>query len=200
VSSCANAYEALEHLRAGPVHILLCDIKMPEVDGFALIRSLTHQPRIILTTAHPEYALESYDVGVVDYLMKPIAFDRFLKALRRATTLPAEPVVSPPKKTPLEYLFFKVEKTFRKIFIHDIEFIEAYGNYVKVHTATETLLVAGKISILQSKLDAERFVRVHKSYLVALAKIRLVESNQIHIGRTIVPVGESYRAAFFGRL
>ena len=92
--SCANAYEAQDLLRAEPVHILLCDIKMPEVDGLALIRSLTHQPRIILTTAHPEYALESYDIGVVDYLMKPIAFDRFLKALRRAIVLPDKPVLA----------------------------------------------------------------------------------------------------------
>lgn len=210
VGSCANAYEALAQMREEPVDILLCDIKMPEVDGFALIRSLSpempapayryHRPKLILTTAYPEYALESYDIGVVDYLMKPIALDRFLKALERAINPSTGPTAAPPEKIPLEYLFFRVDKTFRKVFVQDIEYIEAYGNYVKVYTETETLLVPGKISALQSTLDAERFIRVHKSYVVALAKIRLVDGNQIHIGRAIVPVGESYRAAFFGRL
>lgn len=200
VGSCANAFEALALLGRERVDILLCDIKMPEVDGFAFLRSLTRPPRVILTTAHPEYALESYDIGVVDYLMKPIALDRFLKAINRAIHPATDLIVAPFQKKPLDYLFFKVDKTFRKVFINDIQFIEAYGNYVKVHTDDGMLLVPGKISALEATLDTERFIRVHKSYLVALAKIRQIEGGQIHFEQAIVPVGESYRAAFLGRL
>ena len=203
VGSCANAYDALTLIQNERVDILLCDIKMPEVDGFALIRSLPNPPRIILTTAYPDYALESYDIGVVDYLMKPIALDRFLKALNRAIHPTTASTV--PEKKPLDYLFFKVDKAFRKVFVNEIQFIEAYGNYVKVYTDSEMLLVPGKISALETTLDTGQFIRVHKSYLVALAKIRQIEGSQIHFeraafGRAIVPLGESYRAAFLGRL
>ncbi|HEX8656540.1 MAG TPA: LytTR family DNA-binding domain-containing protein [Hymenobacter sp.] len=198
--SCANAYEALAVLRRTPVDIMCCDIKMPEVDGFALIRSLPLPPRVILTTAYAEYALPSYDLGVVDYLLKPIALNRFLKALDRALLAPTAPAAPLPRK-PLDYLFFKVDKAFRKVFVRDIEFIEACGNYVKVHTVSgESLLVPGKISALAATLDDAGFVRVHKSYLVALANIRRVEGTLIQLGRAAVPLSESYRAAFLARL
>ncbi|MBD2767261.1 response regulator transcription factor [Hymenobacter sp. BT664] len=199
--SCANAYEALAVLRQTPVDIMCCDIKMPEVDGFALIRSLPQPPRIILTTAYAEYALPSYDLGVVDYLLKPIALNRFLKALDRALLVPPAAPIAPPPRRPLDYLFFKVDKAFRKVFVQDIAFIEACGNYVKVHmTGGEALLVPGKISALAATLDDAGFVRVHKSYLVALANIRQVEGSLIQLGRATVPLSESYRAAFLARL
>jgi DNA-binding LytR/AlgR family response regulator len=201
VGSCANAYEALAVLRRTPVDILCCDIKMPEVDGFALIRSLARPPRIILTTAHAEYALASYELGVVDYLLKPVALDRFLKALARALPSPAAPPAEPAPRKPLDYLFFKVDKAFRKVFTQDIEYIEACGNYVKVHTTDgEALLVPGKISALTATLNEAGFVRVHKSYLVALANIQRVEGSLIQLSRATVPLSESYRAAFLSRL
>jgi two-component system, LytTR family, response regulator len=198
VKSCQNAFEVLETIREHEkIDILFLDIKMPELTGLQLIGSLEHKPKVIMTTAYSEFAIDAYDLGVEDYLMKPIAFDRFVKAVNRVTEVSKSDVVNDVTTDKTEnFIFFKSDRTFHKVFLKDIIYIEAYGNFIKVKTLKNTLIVADKISGIEQKLDSSKFMRVHKSYIVATQHIEKITGNTIYTTDGTVQIGESYRGLF----
>jgi DNA-binding LytR/AlgR family response regulator len=206
VKSCQNAFEVLEILRGPKIDILFLDIKMPELTGLQLLKTMEIKPKIILTTAYSEFALDAFELGVSDYLMKPIAFERFVKAVNRVLndmplstpSMGTQPTISDnlaDKNN--DFMFFKADKTFHKVLFSDIIGVEAYGNFVKIRTSKNTLVVADKISNIEQKLDNQLFMRVHKSHIVATNHIQGITGNLIHTPQGNIPIGESYRNTFF---
>lgn len=191
VASCDNALSALEILQQRPVDLIFLDVEMPRLDGFAMLRSLTRPPAVIVVSAHREYALEGYDLNVVDYLLKPFGFDRFLKALNKARATVT--VGTGPEAT----LFVKDGKKHHQIAIAEIVYVEARANYAMVVLEDRQILINEKISDLEKRLGGT-VIRVHKSYLVALRKIRAVLSDEIDMGERRIPVGRTYKAAVAG--
>ena len=198
VGNCYNAIEALNFLHENTVDILFLDINMPELSGLDMLKTLSNPPIVILTTAYSEYALESYEFGVTDYLMKPIRFDRFLKAINKVLELKADAPTAAvaPEKTvaPKETSFFvKVDGVQRKVRFEDILYVESKGNFVRLHLADTRLMTADTLSNMDKKLSPYGFLRVHKSFIVNLEKITGLEGNRLLIQDTKIPIGNSYK-------
>ncbi len=194
--NCYNAFEAMQLLNEQNVDLLFLDLNMPKLSGFDFLRTLSNPPKIIVTTAYAEFALESYDLDVADYLLKPFAFDRFVKAvnkaLKKATVQTAAPV-SPVANTK-STLFLKGDKKFHQIQWDHILFVEAYGHYTKVYLKDEMILSNQKISALEELLPSDQFLRVHKSFIVATDKIKFIEGNRLRIEEHEIPIGQTYKS------
>jgi two-component system, LytTR family, response regulator len=205
VGTCKNAFEVLETLQNTAVDILFLDIKMPNLTGLDMVKTLEKRPKIIFTTAYSDYAVDAFDLGVADYLMKPVPFERFLKAVNRcippsntpSVSEPSEPVLMPQLRKEDDFIFLKTDRTFMKFLLDDIHFIEAYGNYVKVHLTDKTWVVSDKISTISDHLNPSEFIRVHKSFIVSLKKIEQLENTLITIKKTQIIVSDMYKKAFF---
>jgi two-component system, LytTR family, response regulator len=205
VATCKNAFEVLTALQNTPIDIVFLDIKMPNLTGLELVKTLEKRPKIIFTTAYSEYAVDAFELGVADYLMKPVSFERFLKAVNRCLSSPkdpsvstaSEPVLTPQLRKEDDFIFLKTDRTFMKILLNDIHFVEAYGNYVKVHLTDKTWVISDKISTICEHLNPDEFVRVHKSFIVSLSKIEQLENNLITIKKTQIAVSDMYRKGFF---
>lgn len=196
-ASCKSALEALALLNHQAFDILFCDIKMPGLNGLDFLNILDKKPAIVLTSAYPEFALEGYDIGVTDYLLKPIRFERFMKAVGRAMgKLPVAEAPEAQRQVAKPFLFFKTDGEFVKVLLDDIGYIEAYGNYVRVHTSGKPLLVKGTLSAIEEVLDKKRFARIHKSYIVALAGVTRTDGHVVSLGAVELPVGSYYKKAF----
>ena len=199
VKDCYDALQAIEFLNSNQVDLIFLDLNMPKLKGFEFLRTLKNPPKVIVTTAYKEFALEGYELDVSDYLLKPFSFERFLKAVNKAT----ESLEKPPTQAPVaasasteqSSIFLKGDKKHHQVFIDDLFYVEALGNYCKVHTSQGIIITHEKISSLEEKLEAYQFIRVHKSYLVARKKIREVEGNQLMVGESKIPVGQTYRSA-----
>jgi len=196
--NCYNAIEALNFLHENTVDILFLDINMPELSGLEMLKTLSNPPIVILTTAYSEYALQSYEFGVTDYLMKPIRFDRFLKAINRVLELKADTTtaVPVPEKTivPKETSFFiKVDGVQRKVRFEDILYVESKGNFVRLHLTDARLMTADTLTNMDKKLSPHGFLRVHKSFIVNLEKLTGLEGNRLLIDDLKIPVGNSYK-------
>jgi DNA-binding LytR/AlgR family response regulator len=193
VGNAYKAADAVNFLQKNAVDIVFLDIQMPELTGLELLKTLQQPPNIIFTTAYSEYALESYELGVVDYLLKPIRFDRFLKAIQK---------VSITKKMPVEndYFFAKANGAQHRINFADIRFVEAFGNFVKIHVIDKFILTAETMIEMENKLNAANFIRVHKSFIVNTNKIESVNGNQINIGQNEIPIGASYKVNVFNTI
>jgi two-component system LytT family response regulator len=193
VKTFENAMEALDLLRTCKTDLLFLDIQMPGLSGLQLIKTFAARPAIILTTAHSQYAVEGFELGVTDYLLKPITFERFIKAVNRAIGVRFQSAVPAPELKVNEFIFLKMNRDFHKVFLKDICFIEAAGNFVMVHLAGKRLLVSGKISDYATMLMDKGFVRVHKSFIVSLDHILQFGHNRLFVGQTEIPVSESYQ-------
>ncbi len=199
--NCYDAFEAMEFLNKNRVELIFLDINMPKLNGFELLRTLTHSPKVIVTTAYQEFALEGYELGVVDYLVKPFSFERFVKAVNKAISVQNDSI----KNTVLSDLslknieskgdsfFVKGDKKHHQINPEKLLFIEAYGNYSKLFLEEEMIICNEKISDLEIILSKTHFLRVHKSFIVALEKVKTIEGNQIFLENTVVPIGQTYR-------
>jgi DNA-binding LytR/AlgR family response regulator len=200
----SNAIEAISHLHENSVDIMFLDINMPEINGLEMLKTLNNPPKVILTTAYSEFALESYDLGVIDYLLKPIKLDRFIKAVNRAfdqfnhkgnseinTNLPENQSTS---------LFIKEDHITYSIDFKDILFVEAYGNYLKIYTSEKTYVIRETMQNMIEKIPEKKFVRVHKSYIVALGKIKKIMGNIISIESHEIPVGNTYKSELSTKL
>lgn len=198
VGRCYNGLEALNFLHETPVDLMFLDINMPELNGLELLRSLKNPPAVILTTAYSEFALESYEYEVLDYLLKPVRFDRFLKAVNRLIDKPGPPVVE--KAAPDSFFFVKVDGIQHKISPNELLFVEAYGNFVRLHLPEKPLLVAGTLTQMEEKLTPLGFLRIHKSYLVNLTHVTRQEGNRLFVGEIELPIGNSYKQVVLGRL
>lgn len=197
VKACKNAIEAIEVLQKEKIDLVFLDIQMPKLSGLQLIKTLQQPPMVILVTAYEQYALEGYNLNVVDYLLKPVSFERFLKACNKAKELfglKKDKSVSA-KEERVDHIFVNVEYTLVKILFSDILFIEGLKDYIKIHLASSNKPVLTKMSLkaMEEKLPANNFIRIHKSYIVAADKITVIKRELINIGNHEVPVSDFYK-------
>jgi DNA-binding LytR/AlgR family response regulator len=192
--ACTNALDVQQILATEPIDLLFLDIKMPQMTGIELLRNLeTLSAKVIFTTAYTEHAFESYELGVADYLRKPFSFDRFKTAVERAFPELATPQLQVETEKERTYLFLKVERSMQRVSINQILYIQGYGNYIKVFTTEGMLLAYERMSDLEHLLPTIQFVRVHKSWIVALNQVTRFQSHTLHIGEVEIPVGEAKR-------
>jgi two-component system, LytTR family, response regulator len=200
VRTTTNAIEGLLEAQSGNVDLVFLDIQMPSLTGIQFMQILQGKCKIILTTAYTQYALESYEHNVVDYLLKPISLDRFQKAVNKvALENRVNSEVNLPSNTnhQPDCIFIKTEYKLLKINHSDILYIEGGKDYITVFTKTEKVLSLSSLTKLQESLPYPQFLRVHKSYLVALDKIESVERQRIFLGKMVIPIGDTYKEEFF---
>lgn len=186
VGSCKNALEAKELLNKIEVELIFLDINMPEISGITFYKTLVKKPKVIFTTAYPEYALEGFELDAVDYLLKPFSFDRFEKAVEK---------VSKSAVGGLDFIMLKADKRMHKINFEQILYFESIGDYVKVILKEgKNLIIAETLKKLEEKLPVD-FIRIHKSYIISLPDLRYIEGNQVHLDNRNIPIGQSYRDA-----
>ncbi|MBB5440129.1 DNA-binding LytR/AlgR family response regulator [Pedobacter sp. AK017] len=206
-----NAIEALQMVQAGGVDLVFLDIQMPELTGIQFLKIANGKSNYIFTTAYSQYALESYDLNVSDYLLKPIAFDRFYKAVEKVHNQlkvgqPAENTIQPlltpatavaPANPIQDFIFVKTEHKIQKIELDNILYIEGLKDYISIFTKTERVITLQNMKKMDETLPKGQFIRVHKSYIIALDKIESIERSRISIGEKVIPIGDTYRDEFF---
>ena len=196
VGECGNAIQAFTLLQQQPVDLLFLDIRMPQLNGNDFLKTLKNPPKVIFTTAYSEYAVEGYELDAIDYLMKPVPFDRFLKAVNKAYQLTATksdiPVVPEEKKSD-PFVYFRADRKMVKVMLQDISYIESMKDYVKVFTINGTIITKQSISSVEAMLPEKKFIRTHRSFIVSLDKIKTFTSELIEIDKTEVPIGKLYR-------
>lgn len=211
VGTTTSAIEALTKVQQGDIDLVFLDIQMPDLTGIQFLKLCGSKCKVILTTAYPEYALDGYEHDVIDYLLKPIAFDRFLKSANKAhaqimpvkTASATNPAVQNQENlvqnsAANEYMFIKGESKnkFLKVNYDDILYIEGLKNYVSLFTAGQRMVTYQTLRDLETQLPQPPFYRVHKSYIISVDKIRMVDGNQVYIGEQPIPIGETYRDGF----
>ena len=195
-TNCYDAIEALQYLNLNKVDLIFLDLNMPKLQGFDFLKTLSNPPKTIITTAYSEFALEGYEPNVVDYLLKPFSFERFLKAVQKANIIESKKQITPSHSTKISTsnkIFISSNKKQFQVDMSDILFIEASGNYCKVITKKITLTTRDKISSLLEKLPTNDFIQVHKSFVVASQHINSIEGNQIKIQEHTIPIGKIYK-------
>ncbi|GHC50498.1 LytR/AlgR family response regulator transcription factor [Ulvibacter litoralis] len=194
VHNCYNAMEAMQFLNENKVDFMFLDINMPKLKGLDFLKTLSQPPKTIITTAYKEYALESYELNVVDYLLKPFSFDRLVKAVNKVSESSALITTTKEVAETSTRFFVKGDKKHHQIDLNDLQYIEAYGNYTKLFLKNEMIVSHEKISYYESILNKDNFLRVHKSFLVAIDKIKLIEGNRILINEHRIPIGQTYKS------
>ncbi|UOQ69213.1 LytR/AlgR family response regulator transcription factor [Hymenobacter volaticus] len=200
-AACATPTAAMAALQRQPVDLLFLDVQMPEMTGLTLLRLLPRKPLVILTTAYSEYALESYDLDVVDYLLKPITLDRFLRAVHKAYARWEPPVLAaanpaPAKTADPAYLFVKDGSQLLKVWWADVLYVEGLRDYVTIHTRQRKIVSLQQLKVLTQQLPADRFVRIHHSCIVALDAIDVVHKDKVQIGERYLPISATYAKGF----
>ena len=200
VKKCKNAYAAMEVLQQEQIDLLFLDIEMPGISGLSFLKSLTNKPMVIFITAYRNYAVEGFDLDVLDYLIKPVAFDRFLKAAGKALEYQGfkQKDAGSGGFFP-EYLFVHTEYQLTKVFLHEITHIEGLRNYIMIYLVGTSKPILSKLSLkaIEEKLPSGKYARVHKSFIVMIDKISSIRNDSIQIGDKEVPVSRSYREDFF---
>lgn len=195
-ATCTNPLELLTLLDQHPTDLLFLDIQMPKMSGIDYLKIVPNPPMVILTTAYPSFALEGFQLNVLDYLLKPITFDRFVKSASKARDyhrLLNRPFLESTPKSEPEHVFIKCGNKYEKIYVHDILFIEGLQNYVTIFTDKGKYITLLNLKGLEQTLAGPGFIRVHKSYLVAVAKIDAIEGAELLIGSHRVPISRPYR-------
>lgn len=211
VKRTENAIEALQIVQAGGIDLVFLDVQMPELTGIQFLKIASGKSNYILTTAYSQYALESYDLNVSDYLLKPIAFDRFYKAVEKVHNLSKKQEVAPaavavPAPAPVsnapvqDFIFVKTEHKIQKIELDDILYIEGLKDYISIFTKSERIITLQNMKKMEETLPSSQFIRVHKSYIISLDKIESIERSRISICGKIIPIGDTYREEFFKRI
>ena len=199
--NCYDAFQAMEFLHKNRVELIFLDINMPKLNGFELLRTLTNSPKVIVTSAYQEFALEGYELGVVDYLVKPFSFERFVKAVNKAISVQNNSIKNVSSSTTNlentnskgDSFFVKGDKKHYQINPEKLLYVEAYGNYSKLFLEEEMIICNEKISDLENILSEKYFLRVHKSFIICLEKVKTIEGNQIFFENTVIPIGQTYR-------
>lgn len=198
VSSCENAMDAFAYISGNPVDLLFLDINMPTLNGLDFLKSLKEPPLVIITSAYRDYAVEGFELNVLDYLVKPISFQRFLKAMDKANTAIREkrainqPLVTSPDKSK-SFIFLKVDKKMVKIYLDEILYIESLKDYVRIHTVYEDLVTHQNLNSMAKMLPSDSFIRIHKSYTISVDKVKSIEGNCVEIAGKLIPLGRNYR-------
>jgi len=195
---CSNALDALVRLQQTPIDLLFLDIRLPQLNGTDFLKALRQPPKVIFTTAFQEYALEGYELDVVDYLLKPIRFDRFIKAINKAfqqTGHNAMPEQAPAREDYQQdsFVYFRADRKMVKVMLHDILYVESMKDYVKVVMTDGTLVTKQSITSVEAMLPDKLFIRSHRSFIVSLAHIRTFTNEIIEIGKTEIPIGKLFR-------
>jgi DNA-binding LytR/AlgR family response regulator len=194
---CKSALKAVEYLQREKIDLMFLDINMPEINGLDFLKSIPDPPYVIITTAYREYAIEGYDLDVVDFLLKPISFDRFLKAINRYCNRSRNLVVkntnTSSNPNEMKFIYIQDGKNIYKILYDDVLYFEGYGEYVKVITVSKNYLVRDSLSEFEHRFSTEYFIRIHKSYIVNIQKITGFNSIQVVLKNTQLPIGRMYR-------
>lgn len=195
MKNCYDALDALAYLNKQEVDLIFLDLNMPKLKGFEFLRTLASPPKVIVTTAYQEYAIEGYELNIADYLLKPFGFERFLKAINKALSHPtkATPDSIGDRSILPNRIFIRSNKKYTQVVLDTILYLEAAGNYTKVITTTETIVTREKISELLVSLGSDDFLQVHKSFAVAKKHIKNVEGNRIAIADQFIPIGKIYK-------
>jgi len=198
--TCSNAVEAISFLKQNPADLLFLDIEMPQLLGTSFIRTLKNPPKIIFTTAYRKYAVEGFELNAVDYILKPISFERFLQAVNKVLEMnfnhvpSAQPATENKNAESNSFLYFRADRKMIKIFFRDILFIEALKDYIKiVKTDSKTIVTKYVLSTLEEMLPASEFLRIHKSYIIAINKIESYHADSIQIAKHELPIGRFYK-------
>lgn len=187
VETCTNAIEAMAFLQKEQVDLIFLDINLPKLSGINFIKSLSRPPMVIFVTAYPEHAVEGFDLAAVDYLLKPYSFDRFLKAVNRAFDLNSASTHSKNEQKDA-YLLIKSDKKWIQLAINKIDYLSAYGDYIKVYQGTEMYLVKEKLKDLQKRLPASAFFKIHRSHVIRLNAVNYIEGNMVYINNRALPL------------
>lgn len=195
MSHCYDAIEALEYLGENKVDLIFLDLNMPKLKGFEFLKTLAAPPKVIVTTAYSEFALEGYELSVTDYLLKPFSFERFLKAVNKVigSSVTTKLSSSEENDANASQIFLRQNKSYIQVDLNSILYIEASGNYTKVVTTDDTITIREKISDMIESLPKTGFLQVHKSFAIAIKHIKSIEGNRIFIGDDIVPIGKLYK-------
>ncbi|MEI7660710.1 MAG: LytTR family DNA-binding domain-containing protein [Bacteroidota bacterium] len=201
VGKCSNAVEAIDVLHNREVDLLFLDINMPRLSGMDFLKTLKNPPLVIITTAYAEFAIQGYELDVVDYLMKPFAFDRFYKAIQKAEELikgREMPHFEPKEATRPEetFIFVKSSKKTYKVNLDEILYIEALGDYVKIYTNEKMIISYQSLKNIEVLLPSSSFPRIHKSFIIALSRIDLIEGNHVKIRDRQIPIGTNFKNDF----
>ncbi len=211
VGKCANPFEAMQALQENKVDLMFLDIQMPDLTGIEFLKTLSHKPMVIFTTAYKEYAMDGYELDVVDYLLKPFRFERFLQAVNKAAKLlkttpeiteysaAVQPVVID-NETQKDYILVKSDYKVFRMFYKDILYIESMKEYVAYHTAEGRTLSLGSLKKLVEQLPSEQFMRIHKSFIANISRIKALEGNMVHLGEKKLPIGTSYKEEVLKRV
>jgi DNA-binding LytR/AlgR family response regulator len=195
--TCNNAIEALNILREKTIHLLFLDIQMPQLLGTDLIRTLKNPPKVIFTTAFRKFAVEGFELDAVDYLLKPISFERFLKAVNKVMHTSLDRTALEKENTSKinepEHINFRSDRKMVKVALHDIVYIESIKDYIKVVTTTGTVITKQPISSVEEMLPKEKFIRIHRSYIVSVSKIESYNHELVWIAKQELPISRSYR-------
>lgn len=197
---CNNAIDALVVLQNTQIDLIFLDIRMPELLGTEFVKALHNPPKIIFTTAFKEYALEGYELDVIDYLLKPVRFERFLKAINKAFPKKDDPlqgnIIANDRKAGIDFIYLRVDRKLVKIILSDILYIESARDYVKVFAKDKCYLTRQTISSVEAMLSGTEFIRIHRSYIVAVDKIKSLTPELVEIGNTELPIGKLYKNSF----
>jgi DNA-binding LytR/AlgR family response regulator len=201
IGKFTNAFDAIAFLSREEIDLVFSDIEMPDISGIQLVSSMKNRPLVIFVTAHGKYAIDGFKLDVVDYLLKPVDFDLFMKAVTKADEMiglrhhKSEPTFQLSNKN---YIFVKSDYKIVKVYLDDILFFEGLKDYVKIHTSSGTpVLSLLSLKNIEEKMPADRFIRVHRSYIVSIDKIESIEKKRIKIGNKLIPISDSYDGAFF---
>jgi DNA-binding LytR/AlgR family response regulator len=194
VAKCDHAISALEWIKKQKIDLIFLDISMPFISGIEFIKTMKNAPKIIITTAHKEFAIESFELNVLDYLLKPVSFERFLKAINKLEN-PGSENIKPPAgdQSNDSFIYVKSEKKNLKILLSEILFIESLKDYIKIHTTNKTVITQVPISEIEQRLP-DGFLRIHRSFIIAIDKITAYTQHDLEIGKHLIPIGRSYKS------
>lgn len=196
IGTCANAVQALAMLQQQNIDLLFLDIQMPQILGTQFMRTLKNPPKVIFTTAYRKFAVEGFELDAVDYLLKPITFERFLKAVNKVMDLPAQETPASPVKSEAageRFIHLRADRKVQKIPLDDIIYIESLKDYCKIITTSKRIITRQPISFIESNLPADGFIRIHRSYIVSLNKIESYTTELVEIAQQELPIGRMYR-------
>jgi len=202
IGKCSNALEASEFLKNHKVDLMFLDIQMPEITGLEFMRSLTNPPLVVFCTAYSDFAVEGFELNAIDYLLKPVAFDRFSKTIERAKeyiTLKRNDTVEAPDLEN-EHIFIKSNQKQIKLSYDNILYVEAFADYVKLYTAEKRYVTLQTMKNMEQKLPKDKFIRVHRSFIVGIKYINSFNSSELEIGAVKIPVGKNYKDEFLLKL
>jgi DNA-binding LytR/AlgR family response regulator len=204
VAQCKNALEALDVLGSKPVDLMFLDIKMPMILGTDFLKNLSHPPQVIFVTAYRDYAVDGYELDVVDFLVKPVSFERFVKAITKVKRMMGQETASPAnnnKSNTEAFVYLKVDRSMQKVFVDDILYIESWKDYIKVFLANgKNMLVKQSITAMENLLSDHKFVRIHRSFMVSVDKITGYNALSVQVASTDIPIGRLYKQAVMDTL